>query len=404
MDITKTWQKKVSFMIALAFIACLYIIPASALEVIPGYSEIIFEPNTHKTIELLIRNSQDYPLNVLAYAEGPLSEYVLIPQSVVEIPAKGEKKISYELDLPASFEKQGLHESNIVIREIPSVGGSAVSSSVAVISEIRLMVPYQGKYLESKLIVPEFEPGRGSTFSVEVQNLGTEWIEDAQAVIDIYGPFNEKITTLTSNTLSLDPKEKQLLFIKWNPDVSYGMYRAVSTVIYDEKNSVSEKTFTIGSLALAIAGITVDEFKLGGIAKFGVIAQSFWNMPVEDAYVKASVRDYKGKLYTSFKTASEEVPPYGRQIFESYWDTAKVGVGSYNLSIEMNYAGKTTSGNYDIFVDTNMIRIESAVGMVTKDAEDKSSIKTILILLLLVTIVILVLAFRILVMLKKRQI
>lgn len=379
--------KSVSFILAIALMFTFSIQLASAFEVVPAYKEVTFTPNGEETVELLIRNSEDRTLNLFAYVEGPLNEYIEIQESIISIPANSEKIVKYTIKMPETFAEQGLHESKFILRELPSSEtDETITAKTVIISKIKLIVPYSGKYLESRLLIPDFKPGQQNSFAVEISSKGTEWVEDAKTTISIFGPMNERIATLYGDEISLNPGEKQMIFIPWTPDVGPGIYRAVSTVIYDDKNSVDDKKFTIGELTLAILGITVDKFKLGGIAEFNILVENQWNQPADNVFTKASVRDEDGKVYTTFKSSTENIPPYGQQQFKAYWDTDKVNVGTYYLGIGIEYANKVTTAVYEIFVDTNDINVMETGMAVTKDEESKVRVGTIITIALLIAV------------------
>jgi hypothetical protein len=235
-------------------------------------------------------------------------------------------------------------------------------------------VPYEGKYVEAKLIIPQFEKGRSSNFGVEVANLGSDEINDIQAVIDIYGPLNNKIRTLTSSSSALKLKERKKIIIDWLPDLNNGNYMAVATILYDSKNTKTEKPFTIGSLELDISSISVENFKLGGIARFDIFVSNNWNLPIENVFAETSVKDKQDKVFTAFKTADANIDAYGTQKLQAYWDTEKVSAGTFDLEITLNYLGKTAKKIFEIIVEPDRITSRPLGGaVVAEDGGEKNS-------------------------------
>ncbi|MBA3064234.1 hypothetical protein FP803_02240, partial [Candidatus Woesearchaeota archaeon] len=296
-----------------------------ALGIAPSHIDVIFEPSLEKTIQLKVINNAYKDFDAVVYAEGALTEYIIIDEPMIKLTKDQDSKIiSYKIKLPQSLEKQGLHEASIVVREIPkdTKGGTTVTANLAVVSKLKVMVPYKGKYAEIKLFVTNFKQNQESNFAVEVINLGTEDILEAKAVIDIYGPLNNKLATTTSNKFQIKSKNKEILIAKWTPEIGPGNYHAVATLIYDELNTKDEKSFTIGTLQLEIVSISVTDFRLGGIAKFDILVENNWNMEIPNVYAETTVKDNKGKIYTQFKTASADIPAFGSQELNAYWDTA----------------------------------------------------------------------------------
>ncbi|PIZ53313.1 hypothetical protein COY26_02300 [Candidatus Woesearchaeota archaeon CG_4_10_14_0_2_um_filter_33_10] len=378
-----------------------------ALGITPSHVDVIFEPSLEKTIQLKVINDGYKEFDAFVYAEGELAEYVTIDNPIVRLSKDQDSKIiSYKINLPENFEKKGAHSANIVIREIPkeTKGKTTVTASIAVASVLKVIVPYEGKYAEIRLFIPKFKNGKESNFSVEVRNLGTEKILEAQAVIEIYDPLKNKITTITTNKISIKSKEENLLTASWTPDVGSGNYYAVATLVYDKLNAMEEKLFTVGELLPEIISISVSNFKLGGIAKFDILVKNNWNEELKGVFAETSVKDKKGEIYTSFKTISLDIPEFGSQEFNAYWDTSKVIPGTYNLDIILNYLGEKTEKIFEIFVEYDKIRV-SVIGQVIGEQEKPSLLKSVntLTLLVLMFIVVNIVVVIIIVKLLKRS-
>ncbi len=359
-------EKSCKYLIFSLFLILITIMISSnvlALGVAPSSTDMVFSPNSEQSVEMAILNNDNRDITVVIYAEGELAEYISISEPLIDISSSQQKvKTSYKVSMPSKIDKQGLHETNIVIREIPKTTGgeTAVGASLAIISKLNLFVPYTGKYAEIKLMAPHFELNKESNFAVEVHNLGTEKILTGYVVIDIYGPLNNKIKTLTSKEFSLDSKQKTVVVVPWTPDISSGEYVAEATLVYDEKETKEKKAFTLGELSVSIESISVENFRLGGIAKFDILVANNWNTPIPNVYATTTVTDNKGTEYLQFKTAALDVPAFGREKLEAYWDTSKVLPGPYKLDIVLNYLGKTSRKLFDISVEQNRILVSAA--------------------------------------------
>jgi len=375
---------------------------AYALGIAPSHIDVIFEPGLEKTIQLKVMNNVHKDFDVVIYAEGELAEYITIENPTIKLSKDEDSKIiSYKVKLPQSFEKQGLHEAKVVVREIPkeTKGGTTITAAVAVVSKLKVMVPYKGKYAEIKLFVTNFKENEESNFAVEVKNLGTQDILEAYAIVNIYDPSNNKVATVTSNKESIESKDNEILIAKWKPNLKSGNYRAVATLMYDNLNTRDEKSFSIGTMFLDINSITVDNFKLGGIAKFDILVENEWNEEVPNVFAETSVKDDNGKIYTQFKTASADIPAFGKQELNAYWDTAKVIPGPYKLDIILNYLGQKTEKVFDIMVEYDKITA-SLVGeaIAVEEEENPALVKLVYILIFLVVILII---FNIVIYFKK---
>ncbi|MBU3941596.1 MAG: hypothetical protein KKF74_01655 [Nanoarchaeota archaeon] len=373
-----------------------------ALGIAPSHIDVIFEPSLEKTIQLKVINNAYKDFDAVVYAEGALAEYIIIDEPMIKLTKDQDSKIiSYKIKLPQSLEKQGLHEASIVVREIPkdTKGGTTVTANLAVVSKLKVMVPYKGKYAEIKLFVTNFKQNQESNFAVEVINLGTEDILEAKAVIDIYGPLNNKLATTTSNKFQINSKNKEILIAKWTPEIGPGNYHAVATLIYDELNTKDEKSFTIGTLQLEIVSISVTDFRLGGIAKFDILVENNWNTEIPNVYTETTVEDNEGKIYTQFKTASVNMPAFGKQELNAYWDTAKVIPGAYKFNIVLNYLDQKTEKIFDIMVEYDRITATLAGQVIGLEGEEKPTlVKSVYILIFLVLILII---FNVVIYFKK---
>ena len=87
-----------------------------------------------------------------------------------------------------------------------------VGAMVGVITQVRIKVPEQGKYLTIEGIeVSEGGPREYTTFLLPVNNLGTEKISKARANITILGPTNEPIATVQTQEEPLDAMKRTML-------------------------------------------------------------------------------------------------------------------------------------------------------------------------------------------------
>ena len=363
-----------------------------ALGIAPSHIDVIFEPRLEKTIQLKVMNNIHKDFDAVIYAEGELAEYITIGNPTIKLSKDEDSKIiSYKVNLPKSFEKQGLHEAKVVIREIPkeTKEGTTITAAVAVVSKLKVMVPYKGKYAEIKLFVTNFKQNQESNFAIEVRNLGTKDILEAYAIINIYDPLNNKLATTTSNKISINSKDKEILIAKWTPKIGSGNYRAVATLMYDELNTRDEKPFTIGTFELDITSISVTDFTLGGIAKFDILVENEWNEDIPNVFAETTVKDDKGRIYTQFKTASVDIPAFGSQELNAYWDTAKVIPGAYKFDIVLNYLGQKTEKIFDIMVEYDKITASLVGKAIAVEEEEKPAVlKSIYILIFLVVILI----------------
>jgi hypothetical protein len=398
---TKQFGKSIIF-IALLLVFCQ---SAFGLGLVPSSKELIYEPEQAHTVQVKIINNDGFAYDALVYAEGPLGEYITLHDELISF-AEGEteKIISYTLALPASLSNQGLLESEIIVRQVPKKSGSTgsqVSASIAVGHKVKVNVPITGQYAKSTLFVGNFQFGKESNFAVEVVNLGDEDIFSTHVLIDIMGPFNNKIVSLRSDPVSIKSKETKIINVPWTPKIGAGAYRAVATTVYDEKNTVSEDTFTLGEPTVSVDSIDVSSFKLGGIAKFAIAIGSNWNLPIDEIYAETVVKDDSGEVLSQYKTADTYLDPFGKQIIDAFWDTSKAISGVYTLEISMHYLEKTNSELFEIVVEEDGITTKTTGKVIDNEAGEEQSIMRYIYLLLFLVVGLIV--FNIYMFLRKKK-
>jgi len=338
-----------------------------ALGIAPAMESMNFEPGIERTFSIKVINRDGKEVKALITAGGEFGKYIELHENYVYFSeGEKEKKISYTIRLPEGTEEPGPHKAEIIVMELPpeeEEGMTKVSAVISVTYVLTVNVPYPGKYARARLFVSGFKLKRESNFLVEVENLGTLTIF-AIAVIDILGPLGEKITTLTSEEVSIDPKEKEVIAVKWTPEIQ-GEYYARVDVIYNDHSTRDEKKVTIGELMVDIDSISTGEFRLGGIAKFNILVENKWNKEIPDVYAEFTIKDREGKEYTRTKTASSKLEAFGKQMLIAYWDTERVDQGDYVMSVVLHYEDRETSKDFDVRVSLDKIEV-SLVGRVVE--------------------------------------
>lgn len=340
-------------------------VTAGAIGVTPGRKTVDFAPDLHERARFTILNNEHKKFNALVYAEGYMSGYVDIGEEIVVFEeSDNSKEVEYSIDLPSEMKDPGDHWAKIVVMEMPpgleeeDIEGEVVIATTAVIHQLRVKVPYPGKFARLDLSVNEGEPGEETTFFVKVSNLGEEDIHKAYATIDILGPTNEVIATLESEEINVDSRERGEIIIPWKANVEAGRYHAVATVNYDGEVGVVEKNFAVGALKIDVLKIEVNNFRLGGVAKFEISVENKWNQRIDDVYAEMIINDDKGNRIASFKSASVDVEPLKRSSLYSYWDTEGVDKGKYEGRLLLHYAGKTTEKTLKTYITIDDIETE----------------------------------------------
>jgi len=257
-----------------------------ALGLVPAETKLQFASGLEKEVKLKLFNNENTGFNAVVYAEGDLAEYIMIPDNLITFkPGEREKVISYTIKLPENMQKEGTHSTKIVVRAISSEKDSTVTANLAVASKLYVNVPYTGRHAEIQLFIPpKIEKRKETRFSIEAVNIGTEDIIKARAIIEIFDFSGNRIDALTTDEVSIAAKEKQHLTAKWIPAAGNGAYKAIATLFYDGQSTKTEKPFNIGTLSIEVISISVDKFKLGGIAKFSIFIENKWNDNISDVH------------------------------------------------------------------------------------------------------------------------
>jgi hypothetical protein len=332
-----------------------------ALGVAPARKLIDFESNLEERVDLKIVNSGGEDMKVFIYAEGEMAEYVELSNYELDFSADEESKtISYELNLPSDLDTPGKHMANIVIREVPNSqgsGGSSLGASVAVVHQVIISKPYPGKYATVELRILDSQSTDRVDFVASVHSLGTQKIVNAKAIIDIFGPTNEKITTLETNLDSIDPGARRGLSAVWMENINQGKYFAKVTLTYDGEVAFDERIFEVGKLSIEVVDITVKDFKLGGIAKFNIVVENSWADPIEDVYVELVISE-DGEEIGRFKSASEDIMALSKGELTAFWDSAGVEEGEYDAKIILYYGNEQIEKDIKAVISLNSIKFD----------------------------------------------
>ncbi|RJQ17202.1 hypothetical protein C4573_04075 [Candidatus Woesearchaeota archaeon] len=393
----KKWMMAIFIVVAMAVM----IDQVAALGVAPSRDLIDFSPG-QKTLTARIINNDHKDMRIALYPKGDLEQYVQIDNPIITVKAdESEKSFTYTINLPDKLEP-GTQKVGIILVELPETfvesddnllvsdenailfankkKDALISATTAVIYQLGVRVPYPDTYIESGLYVTEGKIGDLFTFTIPLVNRG-EKATSVYADIVIKGPTNEEIARFKTETITLEGLKEGKLQYSWKADVNQGSYIAEAVVHYNGKVIELNKKFGVGNLFIEIQDLKVDSFKLGGIAKFDVYLKNQWNEPIKDVYGELKVLDKDGNSINSFKTLSTDIPSYGDATINGYWDTTGVDVGSYDVRVILNYAGKTSEKLFQTVVGIDKIQVGSTTGKVTGDKGGGSNISLLIILI-----------------------
>ncbi|MFH1212080.1 MAG: hypothetical protein V1659_04090 [Candidatus Woesearchaeota archaeon] len=333
---------------------------------------------------------------------GELAEYFVIENQVIHLSAaETEKQISYRINLPPEL-SSGARQGGLVVVEVPESGvvivgpngtlsvlkdKTIISSALGIEHQLRVNVPYPKVHAEGELFSAD-TPGGGKLFTISVFNLGSEKFS-AHSEIVILGPTNQEIERLKTGTVELQPSKEGKLVASWDPkDNAPGNYYAKAVVFYNEKYFTTGKIFRTGEMDMYIDKLSVNNFRLGGIAKLDALLSTSWNEPITGVYSVMQILK-SGNVLSEFKTSTIDVPAQGTATASGYWDTNGVDVGDYDVNVLVNFAGKSTQKFFKAVVGIDSFIVQdSNIGGEVIASEEKGLNKLNFIILLVIVLVV----------------
>lgn len=347
--------------IAIWILAIILLVAAvNALGVTPGRNTVNYVHGGVGTNIIKIVNDQNTNLNLVVYAQGDLKDSIQINQTSFKLgPEDKEAYIEVSYSLPDNL-KPGTKEADIVIRDIgeESNGDLVISATLAVISQLYVMVPYPGKYAEAELDVLADEGKVG--FYTRVFNRGSESI-NARVSYNILNKDGKKVQTLDVPEQEIKPNERKELIANWQSE-SAGDYVVEAVVNYGEEIKLQKEFTSGGELVKAIA-ISVDNFVLGEIAKLNILVENLAEADINDLSAELMLSNADGDKVADERSLPIELKSKDRAELFIYWDTKNLAAGTYKGSLTLKYRGKSVSKSVVANVAQN--RIDVSLGGIT---------------------------------------
>ena len=361
-------------LIAVFVLMFLVVVPSvSAIGITPGRTTIDFEPSLTREVGFTITNTENKNMNVAFTVQGDLKDYISIDSNVVSFSSgESSKAFSYGINLPGSL-SPGLHTANIIAVELPEDidnPGMTIKATVSVVTQVYVYVPYPGKYLDAGLDVVNNENNNLISFYVPLISRGDEAIEEVEADIEIF-KGTERITNVETNKLSINPQERKELSGTWNPNVLPGKYKAVAKIMYDGNVNLIEKEFSVGNESLGVLGISVNDFKLGEVARIRILVQNTESDPVEKAFANLNVYDPELDQIANLKSENYQIPASSNKELIVYWDTIDVQKGEYSSELKIDYDSAFLSKNFKIDVSDDSMKFTGVGFVIASDIDGK---------------------------------
>jgi len=311
-----------------------------ALGVSPAREVINFEPGLHKEVTFRILNSQNRDMDAVISVGGELSEYVIFDTNKVSFTSnESVKPFTFRVELPQKIEKPGNNDVNIVITEVPKStkkGTTMIEARMAVVSQLRIKVPYPGKYAEGELYVSSRDDD--VIITIPLTNFGTEKVI-VKANIKIFDD-KRKLTEIDTDSIEIKTGDVNKITSHWNAP-SMGSYKVLVEVDYGKVIEL-EKDFSVGDVFINVSDVLLGKFELGEVVELDITLENEWNELVEKVYADVLVRNKEGDIIDKFKTTSEDIRALSKGTLKGYWDTADISPDVYEFVVKLNYNGKTS--------------------------------------------------------------
>ncbi len=312
---------------------------ASAVGVSPARTELSYKQGTQEfTLRILNPGAAETDIEIVP--KGELQDYISSDNKIIHFnKGESEKEITLKVSLPETLSLvPGIHRAEIIISGLvpeADTAQSRVMATTEVVSYLDIKVPYPYKYAEASLYVTESQPGKQLMFSIPVCNLGNTGISSASAKITVYDLDNNVVHSVSIPSSSVSKDSCVKLSALWSYNIKNGRYRAEASVLYDGKEIPLLSSFTIGQPYIRISSVRIDDFSLGETTAVTIGVRSEWNEKLAGAYAVVTVTDPKGVVRSQTKTFSVDLDPYASSELSTFWNTAGLERGIYNITAEV---------------------------------------------------------------------
>jgi len=358
------------------------IVNVNSLGITPGRTNMDFSPNLERLnadVSFSIVNTEHKDMDVGLTVQGELKDYITLGTNIASFSSTEESKFFlYNINLTRTNGlSPGLHKAEIVAIEIPkdvSESGMVLKTTVSVVTQVYIYVLYPGKYLEANLDFMVKEDSLGY-FYIPMISRGNETIDNIKATIDIYDSSNKKIKTINSELVDLRASERKEMVGIWKDPVE-GRYKSICKIEYDGKIIEIEKDIVVGE-DVSLLSVGVNDFKLGGIAKIRILVQNKLDTSVQNTYANLKIFDNGFKQIEDLKSELYEIPSSSNKEMIVYWDTEKIGKGTYDSELKIDFNQKFLSKKMKIDIKEDSM-VFSGVGFVVSEGNGKISSMSIL--------------------------
>jgi hypothetical protein len=359
-----------------------------ALGVTPGRKIFEYSSGGSTGASFTVLNTENKDMDLVVLIQGDMNSSIEVSEVQFRMTSgENEKQLNYKVNMPSGL-RPGLHKSEIVVIQLPgrsAEGDTFVGATVGVATQIHVNVPFPGKYAEADLNVVGPNNDGVVSFVMPVESKGDLDLARVRATVDIFSSLNEKITSVNSDEISLLSGKRAEIVATWDAvEAQPGPYRAVATLIYDEQTLTLEREFNVGKRLLEVAGIEINDFSLGEIAKFEILVENKWNQVINGVFAQMNVFNDAGEVMADFKSQTYDIPSLEKVLMIAFWDTEGVGKGTYDSSMFLRYGDSSEQEDFKLEVDENSINVVGVGYVISKGGSSGDGMDSLTIVLIIV--------------------
>jgi len=213
----------------------------NAVGINPGLTQATYVPGGIISGNYSIYNKETIEKTYTLTPQGPLADYLEIPETQVTIPADGIYPTSFSLTMPEGL-APGRYDTRIHITEPSKQGGFGLAFAIEYV--IVFDVPYTGKHLSSSIMLGG-QTTDNLIVSLALVNDGSEAVTSSQVKVTIINSDGETLFSKTENTGAVDVGKTASTLMQTNKtEWEEGNYTLNVEWNYDGKSDSVSKEFS----------------------------------------------------------------------------------------------------------------------------------------------------------------
>ena len=356
----------------------------------PASISINYQPGQRIEVPIGVKNTMNLDMGFSLRMTGELAEYFEITNSSFDLGPMEDVGLKLIFNTPKNL-TPGIHTARLIVTEIrkPQGGSGQVGARGAVIILVKVRVPFDGYYIDAKLLPEDMRVNSTGNIILQVWNYGTKKINTINAELRILDLENNTITTLKTLPYNgLETFEKAELVTTLNTHgFKESAYKVIALINYDNnKKEVGPVGFRIGDIRLTIKNHTKKIFS-GRINKYYVLVKNEWNVPVnfdvEFLMFNKSIgnnNDNSNTLIYQTRTPTDTIKPYQLKNITLFVDATGITPNNYTVTLKLNYLSNFFVKNTTLIV-------------VSEEKKKRWNLPIIIIALILLLVLLLVLVF-----------